>query len=242
MRKEGHVVNHKRVYRLYREEELTLPRKRRRKPSGARVTPLKRPEEANQVWSMDIVSDALCDGRKTRILTLIDEHTRESLALEVDTSITGERVSRVLDRVVASRGVPEYVRSDNGPEFRSNAVATWASRRGITLDFIEPGKPIQNATLESFNGKFRDECLNEHWFTSLADARRTIEAWRTEYNTERPHSALGYQTPSEFAARQAGFQSDANQTASFHENSVWRPPSTQPVVNPGESHSPTGTG
>ena len=204
-------VNHKRVYRLYREEGLAMrPRKRKRFRTEARA-PLVLPTRANQVWTMDFTKDelaprgsGLASGRKFRTLNLMDGYTREAPAIEVDTSLPGPRVVRVLEQVKQERGVPEAIQVDNGPEFISRAVDQWAFANGVVLHFIEPGKPVQNAFIESFNGKFRDECLNQSWFLDLGDARRIIEAWRVDYNTARPHSSLGYQTPAEFAQKAAG--------------------------------------
>ena len=148
---------------------------------------------------MDFVTDSLADGRRFRCLTIVDDYTRESPAIEVDTSIPAERVIEVLERVGKERGAfPKAIVMDNGPEFISRALDQWAYARGVQLIHIEPGKPVQNAFIESFNGTFRDECLNQHWFTSLRDARQTIEAYRVEYNTRRPHSSLGYRTPVEY--------------------------------------------
>jgi putative transposase len=149
---------------------------------------------------MDFVSDALIDGRRFRCLTLLDEGSRESLAIEVDTSLGGPRVVTVLERVAKERPLPQVLVVDNGPEFSSRALQAWALRRGVQLQFIEPGKPVQNAFIESFNGRFRDECLNSHWFQSLSEARREIAAWRVQYNHDRPHSSLRDLTPAEFAA------------------------------------------
>lgn len=202
LRREGRAVNHKRVYRLYREQGLVLRRKRR-KHRARGLRPTAPATAANQRWSLDFVSDALSSGRSFRSLTLVDEFTRECLAIEVDTSLGGVRVRRVLDRVAAERGRPQAILSDNGPEFQSRAVASWTLEQKVRQEFIEPGKPVQNAFVESFNGRFREECLNTHWFTSLADAQRKIAAWREDYNHCRPHSSLGYQTPSEFARQDA---------------------------------------
>jgi len=148
---------------------------------------------------MDFVSDALGGGRKFRALTIVDDFTRESPAIEGDTSLPGDRVVRVLEQFAVTRGLPKTIVCDNGPEFRGEALDQWADRRGVALQFIQPGKPIQNAYAESFNGRLRDECLNESWFVSLADARTTIEAWRVDYNVARPHSGLADRTPEEFA-------------------------------------------
>lgn len=198
LRREGHGVNRKLVQRLYREEGLTV-RRRRRKRAAVPRTPLAPPLGANERWSMDFVSDALADGRKFRSLTLVDDFTRECPVIEVDVSLSGERVAQVLDRVAAQRGLPRGIVCDNGPEFAGQTLDQWAHRRGVALLFIQPGKPVQNAYVESFNGRLRDECLNESWFVSLADARQTIEQWRVDYNETRPHSGLSGRTPSTFA-------------------------------------------
>jgi putative transposase len=198
LRREGWTVNRKLTQRVYREEGLHVRRRRRKRVAVPR-TPLATPTNPNERWSMDFVSDALGDGRKFRSLTLVDDCTRECPAIEVDTSLPGERVVRVLDRVAVMRGYPKAIVCDNGPEFRGEALDQWAHRHRVQLDFIDPGKPVQNAYVESFNGKFRDECLNENWFVSLADAQQTIEAWRIDYETARPHSSLDDRTPAEFA-------------------------------------------
>jgi len=203
LRREGRTVNPKRVYRLYREEGLAVRRRKRKRVAVAARVPLELPRRTNQVWTMDFTQDALARGRKFRTLNLMDGYTREALAIEVDTSLPGARVVRVLEQLRQRRGVPERIRVDNGTEFTSRVADQWAYEQGVELHFIEPGKPTQNAHIESFNGKFRDECLNENWFMSLEEARMKIEAWRKDYNQVRPHSALGYQTPEEFAARAA---------------------------------------
>lgn len=199
LRREGHRVNRKRVYRLYRELGLGVRRRKRKRVAVPR-TPLTKPLRPNQRWSMDFISDALADGRKFRCFTLGDDFTRESPAIETAFSLTGEQVVVVLERVGAERGFPEAIVCDNGPEFTSQALDQWADERGVHLHFIEPGKPVQNAFAESFNGRLRDECLNDNWFVSLPDAQRTIEAHRQDHNTGRPHSGLGDLTPSEYAA------------------------------------------
>jgi putative transposase len=153
----------------------------------------------NQEWSVDFVSDSLANGRAIRSLTVLDDFTKESPAIEVDTSLSSLRVTRVLDRIIAKRGKPDGIRLDNGPEFTSRCFISWAEQRGVPLIYIQPGKPVQNSYIESFNGRFRDECLNANWFENLADARRKIEAWRQDYNQQRPHSSLAYHTPEEFA-------------------------------------------
>lgn len=198
LRREGWRVNHKRVERFYREERLSVRRRRRKRVAATVREPLWIPTAPNQRWSLDFLSDTLAWGRRIRVLAVLDTFTRESLAIEVDTSLPSRRVIRVLEQIIGERGQPAEVLLDNGPELTSRVLDQWAYERGIRLRFIAPGKPIQNAHIESFNGRFRDECLNEHWFVSLADARRTIEDWRLDYNRQRPHSALGYQTPDEF--------------------------------------------
>ncbi len=200
LRREGYVVNHKRVYRLYRQEGLSVRKKQRKRYRSIARQPLRLPEGLNERWSMDFLSDCLSDGRRLKVLSVLDEFSRESLALPVDTSISGSRVARILDDIAAERGrYPEAMVTDNGPEFTSRALDLWAYRHGVQLHFIEPGKPVQNALIESFNGKFRDECLNQHWFINLQDARNKIESWRMDYNHVRPHSSLGQETPAEFA-------------------------------------------
>jgi len=198
LRREGYVVNRKLVQRLYREEGLSVRRRKRKRVAVAR-SPILAPAGPNERWSMDFVSDALGDGRKFRALTIVDDFTRESPAIEVEFSLTGERVARVLERLAATRGLPTTIVCDNGPEFQSLALDQWAHRRCVALHFIEPGRPVQNAFAESFNGRLRDECLNESWFVSLPDAQRTIEAWRIDYNEVRPHSGLANRTPAAFA-------------------------------------------
>ena len=199
LRREGFEVNHKRVHRIYCEEGLNLRRKRpRRHVTAARRVEQPRPGNANETWSMDFVSDALFDGRRFRALTLVDNFSRECLAIRADQRLQGEDVATLLDQVATSRGTPERICLDNGPEFISKALDLWAYQSGVTLDFSRPGKPTDNAYIESFNGSFRDECLNVNWFLSIDDAREKIEAWRKEYNQFRPHSSLEGRTPEEF--------------------------------------------
>jgi putative transposase len=204
LRREGHMVNHKRVYRLYRSEPLALRRKRRVKRAAVARTPVERPTRVNQRWSMDFMRDTLASGRPFRTFNVGDDLSRESLAIEADYSLPGARVVRVLDALITERGAPETIVCDNGPEFVGRALDAWAYQHGVRLHFIQPGKPVQNAMIESFNGRFRDECLNQHWFLDLRDARRIIDAWRLDYNTRRPHSALGGRTPQECAADLGG--------------------------------------
>jgi hypothetical protein len=165
--------------------------------------PLSEPVAANQVWSVDFMTDALSTGRRFRMLNIVDDYTRECLAIEVDTSLSGARVVRVLEELKTRRGLPQQIRSDNGPEFVSRAVDQWAYEQGLRWHTIQPGRPMENGYVESFNGRFRDECLNENWFTDLADAREKIAEWQQDYNQARPHSALGYRTPEEFAQNAA---------------------------------------
>ena len=200
----GEQVNHKRVYRVYREAGLCLRRKKRK--HCARVSrPLRQCTAANQEWALDFVHDAIAAGRTIRVLSIVDAYTRECLALEVDTSFAGRRVTRVLEEIIARRGVPHSIRCDNGPELTSRYFLAWCLERKIELVHIQPGKPMQNGRCESFNGRLREECLRVSWFENLFDARRKIADWRTDYNEQRPHSSLGYRTPNEFAAEVRGF-------------------------------------
>jgi putative transposase len=201
LRREGWSVNRKHVYRIYREAGLAVRRRKRKRIGWVERKPLPKPLRANISWSMDFVSDGLADGRRLRCLTIVDDCTRECLAIEVDTSITGSRVKKVMERLAETRGLPKSITVDHGPEFEGQVLDAWAYAANVQLSFIRPGKPNENAYIESFNGKFRDECLNEHWFVTMEQARKIIEAWRIEYNTERPHSSLGELTPTEYAER-----------------------------------------
>jgi len=202
LRREGLAVNHKRIYRLYRAEQLALRRKMRRHSRARRLAAAEKnlALRPNQCWALDFVNDTLATGQTFRVLTMIDESTRESLAITVDTSLPALRVIRVLQQLVEDRGRPQEIRVDHGPEFVSRAMGAWCEQQKILLRFIDPGKPMQNAYVESFNGRFRDECLNANWFLNLSQARATIESWRCDYNGERPHSSLDYRAPNEFAA------------------------------------------
>jgi putative transposase len=212
LQRAGVVVNHKRFYRLYRADGLALRRKRRKhcKAAAQRVAtpPATRP---NDRWSMDFVSDALACGRKFRTFNVIDNFTRECLGIEVDFSLPGARVARALDEVAAERGYPSRIVCDNGPEFAGKVLDLWAYQHGVILDFIQPGKPVQNAFIESFNGKFRNECLSQSWFNDIHTARGEIADWRRDYNHERPHSSLDNKTPAEFAAGFTGLTQSAVQ-------------------------------
>jgi len=196
--REGHRLNHKKLYRLYREERLMVRRRRGRKRALGTRAPMVLPTRINQRWSLDFVSDTLSNGRRFRVLCIVDDYSRECLAAVVDTSLGGVRVVRELERLVEERAKPDTIVSDKGTELTSGAVLRWATRR-IGWHYIEPGKPVQNAFIESFNSKLRDECLNEYVFSSLAEARAIIEEWRQDYNHLRPHSSLGTLTPVEFA-------------------------------------------
>ena len=197
------VINHKKTERIYKEERLSLRIRKRRKMASVTRIELQKPDRPNQRWSMDFVSDCLSNGRKIRVLPILDDFSRKCLAMEVDTSIGGLRVTRTLDKVAEHEGfLPEVITIDNGPEFIGKAMDEWAYRRGIKLNFIRPGKPVENAYIESFNGRLRDECLNQHWFLTLHQAKDIIETWRIEYNNERPHSSLGNLTPEEFIRKE----------------------------------------
>jgi putative transposase len=201
LRRDGLQMNLKKVYRLYKEERLTVRKRGGRKRALGTRAPMTVPQDANQRWSIDFVQDAIDDGRRFRILNVVDDFTRECLASVLDTSLSGVRVVRELDRLCSLRGRPAMIVSDNGTELTSHAVLKWVEETGIEWHYIAPGKPVQNAFVESFNGRLRDECLNEHVFRSLLEARRIVEAWRIDYNTVRPHSSLGGLTPSLFASR-----------------------------------------
>ncbi len=214
--REGFEVNHKKVRRIYREEELQVRRRGGRKRALGTRKPMVLPDGPNQRWSLDFVSDALTDGRRFRILAVVDDFSRENLVLVADTSLSGQRVARELDKVIAERGMPKTIVSDNGTEFTSMAILKWVQESDIDWHYIAPGKPQQNGFIESFNGKLRpshglqanhcravDECLNETLFGTLRDARKTLEKWQEDYNWRRPHSALGNLTPMEFLQRKA---------------------------------------
>lgn len=199
LRQAGHLVNYKRVERLYQEARLQVRRRKRKKVPVGERQPLLRPVAANQVWSMDFVFDRTAEGRVVKCLTIVDDATHEAVAIEVERAISGHGVVRVMERLALSRGLPQIIRTDNGKEFCGKAMLEWAHRKGVLLRLIEPGKPNQNAYIESFNGRLRDECLNEHWFPNLLHARAVIETWRREYNEERPKKALGGMTPKAYA-------------------------------------------
>lgn len=199
LRQEGTHANHKRVYRVYREEGLQLPKRRRKRIRSAKRVPLAPAVRLNERWSMDFMVDMLADGRRFRVLNVMDEFSRECIAMDVAISIPGVRVARVLDAVTSSRGYPKVIVCDNGPEFAGRALDQWAAKHGVRLHFIQPGKPTQNAFIESLNGTFREECLSADWFVDLTDARVKVRRWQREYNERRPHSRIGRVPPAVFA-------------------------------------------
>jgi putative transposase len=201
LRREGRIVNRKRVERLYGEEKLCLRLRRRKKQAATVRVPLPVPIGPDQAWSMDFVWDYLRSGRRIKILTIVDDFTRECLAIEAGFGLNGKQVTQVLERLFEERGKIAGIRSDNGPEFAGNAMDGWAYEKGVKLDFIRPGKPNENAFIESFNGRLREECLNDNQFLTLAEAQMVIEEWRKDYNEERPHGSLDGLTPKEFAER-----------------------------------------
>jgi putative transposase len=234
LRREGHAVNKKRVQRIYREERLTVRRRGGRKRAMGTRRPIETPLAANQRWSLDFVSDQMTDGRRFRILTVIDNCTRECLALVADTSLSGRRVARELDALIGQRGRPDTIVSDNGTEYTSNAILGWADETGVGWHYIAPGKPQQNGHNESFNGRLRDELLNETLFRSLPHARAVLETWRRDYNEQRPHSKLGWMTPRDYARAICG---DAGDRAAQPGGSARTPLATH--LNPGSDQPRT---
>jgi len=200
LERRGWAVNHKRLERLYRQEHLAV-RRLKRKRLIRPAAPMTEVQRADQEWSMDFVMDGLATGRAIRALTVVDSYTRECLAIEVDSCLSSRRVTRTLEWIISQRANPDALRCDNGPEFTSSHFLAWCEERKIRLIHIQPGRPMQNGRVESFNGRFRDECLNANWFPTLTEAQQKVERWRSEYNLERPHSSLGYLTPVEFADR-----------------------------------------
>jgi len=227
--RDGHRMSVGRAYRLWRAARLQVPRKRPRKRTAAARPRPQAPCGPNQVWSYDFVFDRCANGQQLKCLTVTDEFTKEGLAIDVDGRIRSPRVIDVLSQLVSARGAPAFLRSDNGPEFVSKALLSWIVAQGIGTALIEPGKPWQNGVAESFNGKFRDECLSLEWFRSRAEAKVVIEAWRRHYNDVRPHSSLGYLTPNEFAVRQAN---TAPRQATGQGAAVCGPPRPGPLHHP----------
>lgn len=232
LKREGHVVNHKKLFRLYREEKLTVRRRGGRKRAIGTRAPLVVPLMPNERWALDFVSDQLTDGRRFRILTVVDTCTRECIGLIADASLSGARVIRELGQLVAERGRPKMVVSDNGTEFTSNAVLGWSEDMRIDWHYIAPGKPMQNGFVESFNGRLRDELLNETLFSTLPQARVALSVWRADYNASRPHSRLGWQTPSEFAQsfprREAALRNPTSSAPPPHAEPALRGKSNRP--------------
>lgn len=238
LQRESWEVNVKRVYRIYREEQLMVRRKKKQH-RGCAVgrTACAPPTRCDQLWTMDFLHDALANGRKLRTLSVEDAFTREMLAIAVDTSLPAPRVVRVLEQLRHSRGLPEEIVIDNGTEFTSKALDQWAYQHGVKLRFITPGRPMENGYIESFHGKFRDECLNQHWFLTLAEAREVIEGWREDYNQVRPHSALAYRTPYEFAQTATGHGNVESKERFPHSHSPCGDCSSlyqEPNLNPGK--------
>lgn len=199
IRKEFGCINHKRIEKIYQEENLQIPKRRKRKVHNqSRKIPLQTASSPNEQWSMDFMSDSLFNYRKFRTLNIIDNFTKRSVLIETSTSITGERVTALLNQLKESYELPKIITVDNGPEFTSKVMKRWAQENNVLLNYIEPGKPMQNAFIESFNGKFRDECLNQYWFKSISEARNIISKWRNEYNNFRPHSSLNMMPPNQF--------------------------------------------
>jgi putative transposase len=203
LRQAGEIVNHKRVERLYAAEKLQIKRRRRKKVPIMDRQPLERPDGPNEVWSMDFVFDRVAGGRRLKILGIVDDGTTECVAAHPEHAMGGDHLVRILDRICQVRGYPKVIRTDNAKEFTGRAMLSWAHKRRVKLRLIEPGKPNQNAYIESFNSRFRDECLNEHWFFNLRHARHLIENWRHEYNEDRPKRGLGGLTPTQFAEQLA---------------------------------------
>ncbi|NRT58366.1 putative transposase [Leptothrix sp. C29] len=209
LRAEFPGVNHKRVYRLYSAANLAVRKHKKARRPPAERTPLNIATKVNEVWSMDFVSDSLANGRRLKCLTVADDFSHEAVEIAVDYGISGQYVTRLLDQAALWRGYPSAVRTDNGPEFTSRAFMAWAQSHGIRHILIEPGRPMQNGYIESFNGRFRDECLNEHWFETLHQARTEIARWRQDYNEVRPHGSIGRIPPAQFAEQHRRHAGDA---------------------------------
>ena len=204
-------VNHKRVYRLYSAANLAVRKRRKAKRPASERVPLQRARTVNEVWSMDFVSDSLANGRRLKCLTVADDFSHECVDIAVDYGISGQYVTRLLDRAAVFRGYPSAVRTDNGPEFTSRAFMAWAQSHGVRHILIQPGRPMQNGYIESLNGRFRDECLNDHWFQTLHQARTAISDWRRDYNEVRPHGSIGRIPPARFAEQHRRLAGDAAQ-------------------------------
>lgn len=236
LRAEGFVINHKRLFRIYREEKLMVRKRGGRKRAIGTRAPMQPPEVPNARWSLDFVSDQLACGRRIRILTVVDDCTRECVAAVADTSLSGARVARELDRAIAKRGKPRMIVSDNGTELTSNAIITWAIDRQIDWHYIAPGKPTQNAFIESFNGRLRDEFLNDTLFTSLAHARVALKEWRDDYNTRRVHSRIGWLTPAVYASQFGPQWADAPRLVNGHAPRPIATPDQMEKIKPQTQH------
>jgi putative transposase len=217
LKAEGPVVNHKRVYRIYREENLAVRRRTKKRHPWRTRSPRPEVDGPNVRWSMDFMSDTLACGKRFRTLNIIDDFSRECLAIDVNTRLPSLKVIEALDRIKHTRGLPKEIVVDNGPEFTSKRMIIWACNNGVTMRFIDPGKPTQNAFIESFNGRVRDECLNQFWFTSLGDARKTISIWKEDYNDKRPHSSLKNVTPRQFMRQ---YQESQNNLKNLFEEDI----------------------
>jgi putative transposase len=237
LRREGFVVNHKRLHRIYREERLMVRKRGGRKRAIGSRTPMPAASRPNDRWSLDFVSDQMVDARRFRVLAIYDDCTRECLAAVADVSLSGRRVGRELDLLIASRGKPRSIISDNGTELTSNAILSWCADTRVDWHYIDPGKPMQNPFIESFNGRLRDEFLNETLFTSLMQARLALEEWRRDYNTVRPHSRIGWLTPAEHAAQ---FSPQPGQGAALRDGSAPWP--VAPIVHDGNRQTPIAAG
>ena len=237
LRREGFLVNHKRLLRIYREERLMVRKRGSRKRAIGSRTPMPAASRPNDRWSLDFVSDQMVDARRFRVLAIYDDCTRECLAAVADVSLSGRRVGRELDLLIASRGKPRSIISDNGTELTSNAILSWCADTRVDWHYIDPGKPMQNPFIESFNGRLRDEFLNETLFTSLMQARLALEEWRRDYNTVRPHSRIGWLTPAEHAAQ---FSPQPGQGAALRDGSAPWP--VAPIVHDGNRQTPIPTG
>lgn len=201
MKREGYKINHKKVYGIYTRNGLAKRKKKRKRPPQLARNPLPRAEKPNEIWAMDFMSDSCSNGRKIRTLNILDIYARECLQIEVASSLPSSKVISVLDRLALERGLPGRIIIDNGPEYTSKDLKVWAVRNQVALDYITPGRPMENGYIESFNGKFREECLNQNWFQNIAEASIIVEQWRKDYNNDRPHSSLGYLTPKEYLRR-----------------------------------------
>lgn len=198
LKREGYEINHKRVYAIYKKNELAKRKKKKKSLPQRERNPLKKASKPNEIWAMDFMMDSCGNGRKIRTLNIIDLYARECLKIEVGSSLPSSKVISILENLALERGLPERIIVDNGPEYTSKILRKWSERKQVCLDYITPGRPMENGYIESFNGKFREECLNQNWFQNISEASIIVEQWREDYNNNRPHSALGYLTPKEY--------------------------------------------